>query len=55
MADARRMKPVFTSAEDLLTVDAAYWVEADVLRFAIPVPIIAKDGQMMEAYKLESG
>ncbi len=49
------MRPVLDSATELLSAKVAYWVEYDVLRFAIPVPIIAIDGKMLAAYRLESG
>lgn len=56
MALARGMKPVYDSAESLLGEHAAYWVEnGNVLRFAIPVPIIPVEAKLLTAYRLESG
>ncbi len=49
------MRPVFDLATELLSAKVVYWVEYDVLCFAIPVPIIAADGKMLAAYRLESG
>lgn len=49
------MKPIFERADELLSTKAAYWVVGNELRFALPVPIIAHNARMLEAYRLESG
>lgn len=55
MAASKHMKPVFDRAEDLLSAKAAYWVDGNVLRFALPIPIIAQNARLLQAYRLESG
>ena len=35
-----------------MTEKAAYWTEGDILRFALPVPLISEDGAMLTAYEL---
>ena len=52
-ASARGLKPVAAEAEAVMAENAAYWREGRVLRFALPVPLIAADGKMLKTYRLE--
>ena len=38
----------------LLGAHAAYWTEDDVLRFALPVPLVAVGAKLLKAYRLEA-
>ena len=55
MAARRGTQLVFPTADSLLSSKASYWVEGDVLRFALQVPIVISDAKMLTAYRIESG
>jgi len=54
MARNKGMEVVFHRPDVLLGAHAAYWTEGSVLRFAIPVPLVAAGAKLLRAYRLEA-